>query len=158
MRRPVSSNGVNLGGDYNLDGGGGAVGGGFYDRPNAPVTPINTSFGNGDFISGLFDPGVFGRPAFGTPGNLGRNTFRGPRYSSVDVSVLRGFNFWRENWRMQVRADVFNVLNTTSLYLPNADLSLALQPDGSFSNTSPFGKSTQAFDPRTVQVGVRLTF
>lgn len=151
-------NGVNLGGDYNLDGGGGAVGGGFYDRPNAPVTPINTSFSNSDFINGLFNPGIFGRPAFGTPGNLGRNTFRGPRYSSIDVSVLRGFRLWRESWLLQVRADVFNVMNTTSLYLPNADLSLALQPDGSFSNTSLFGKSTQAFDPRTIQVGARFIF
>lgn len=151
-------NGVNIGGDYNLDGGGGAVGGGFYDRPNAPAAPINTSFRNSDFLNGLFEPGVFQRPAFGTPGNLGRNTFRGPRYSSVDVSVLRGFTLWKETWRMQFRADVFNVLNTTSLYLPNADLSLALQPDGSYSSTSLFGKSTQAFDPRVVQVGLRLTF
>lgn len=151
-------NGVNLGGDYNLDGGGGAVGGGFYDRPNAPTTPINTSFSNSDFINGLFSPNVFGRPALGTPGNLGRNTFRGPRYSAVDVSILRGFPIFREGWLLQFRADIFNVLNTTSLYLPNVDLSLALQPDGSFSNTSLFGKSTQAFDPRTVQVGVRFMF
>ena len=63
-------NGVNLGGDYNLDGGGGVVGGGFYDRPNAPTTPVETSFSNSDYISGLFNPGIFGRPAFGTPGNL----------------------------------------------------------------------------------------
>jgi hypothetical protein len=46
-----------------------------------------------------------------------------------------------------VRVDVFNALDTLNLFLPNADLSL-----------SNFGKSTQAFDPRTVQVGARLIF
>jgi hypothetical protein len=38
-------------------------------------------------------------------------------------------------------------LNTLNLYLPNADLSL-----------SNFGKSTQAFDARTIQIGARLLF
>ena len=49
--------------------------------------------------------------------------------------------------QLQVRADMFNALNTVNLFLPNADLSL-----------SNFGKSTQAFDARTMQVGARFLF
>ena len=46
-----------------------------------------------------------------------------------------------------MRLDVYNALNTLNLFLPNADLSV-----------SNFGKSTQAFDPRTLQIGVKFLF
>ena len=46
-----------------------------------------------------------------------------------------------------MRADIYNALNTLNLFLPNADLSV-----------SNFGKSTQAFDARTMQVGARFIF
>jgi hypothetical protein len=45
-----------------------------------------------------------------------------------------------------------------NLALPNADLSLALRPDRTFSTTSAFGKSTTAFDARVYQLGARLIF
>ena len=45
-----------------------------------------------------------------------------------------------------------------NLALPNSDLSLALRPDRTFSNTSAFAKSTTAFDPRTMQLGLRFIF
>jgi hypothetical protein len=135
------------GGDYNADGGGGAVGGGFYDRPNAPAPgAVKARFSQEDFLTGLFDASVFPRPAPGTNGTLGRNTFRGPRYATLDVSVTRTVPIGGGR-QLQVRVDAFNALDTLNLFLPNADLSL-----------SNFGKSTQAFDPRTVQVGMRLSF
>ncbi len=146
------------GGDYNADGGGGAVGGGFYDRPNAPAAgAIDTNFDRADYLAGLFDPSVFPKPAPGTNGSLGRNTFRGPRYTSVDLGVSRSFYVLGER-QVQIRVDAFNVLNNVNLYLPNTDLSLALLPDGTFSRTSSFGKSTQAFEPRVVQASVRFVF
>ena len=80
------------GGDYNADGGGGAVGGGFYDRPNAPETgAIDTSFSQEDFLNGLFPASAFPKPSAGANGTLGRNTFRGPRYATLDLSVTRTF-------------------------------------------------------------------
>ncbi|BCS31289.1 hypothetical protein TBR22_A04890 [Luteitalea sp. TBR-22] len=135
------------GGDYNADGGGGAVGGGFYDRPDAPAAgSIATSFSQDDFLDGLFPASAFPKPAPGRNGTLGRNTFRGPRYLSLDASIMRGFSMGGRR-QLQVRVDVFNALNTLNLFLPNADLSLAT-----------FGKSTQAFDARTMQVGARFVF
>lgn len=133
------------GGDYNRDSGGGAVGGGFYDRPNAP-TGLNTNWTNADFISGLFTASQFPAPAAGTDGNLGRNTFRGPGYTTLDLSLARRINF-SETKHLVLKAEAFNALNNVNLYLPNADLSLA-----------NFGKSTQAFDPRNVQVSVKFMF
>lgn len=150
-------NGVNLGGDYNLDGGGGAVGGGFYDRPNAPRDSPG-SFTRQQYLDGLFSPTIFPAPAFGQPGNLGRNTFRGSPFGTLDLAVARNFNIRSEVRKLQFRIEAFNVTNHVNLYLPNADLSLALRADGTFSPNSLFGKSTQAFDARAVQASIRFLF
>jgi hypothetical protein len=136
-----------LGGDYNRDGGGGAVGGGFYDRPNVPAAgTIQSPFTQADFLNGLFPASLFPAPTPGQSGTLGRNTFRGPRYSAVDLSLARTFAV-REKKQLQLRLEAFNALNQVNLYLPNADLSL-----------SNFGKSTQAFEARTLQIGARFIF
>jgi hypothetical protein len=146
------------GGDYNADGGGGAVGGGFYDRPNAPAAGvIKDSFGKSDFLNGLFDPSLFPKPAPGADGTLGRNTFRGPGYGTLDFALARSFSLRGEK-QLQFRIEAFNAFNKVNLYLPNTDLSLALQADGSFSKTSPFGKSTQAFEARVLQASLRFAF
>lgn len=138
---------ASAGGDYNRDGGGGAVGGGYYDRPNAPAPgSINTSFNRADFLNGLFPASAFPVPVPGTDGNLGRNTFRGPRYTTFDFALSRDLAF-TEVMKLQLRLDVYNALNNVNLFLPNADLSL---PN--------FGKSTQAFEPRNMQVGLRFLF
>src|SRR5215204_3675663 len=129
------------GGDYNLDGGGGAVGGGFYDRPNAPAN-LPASFNRQDFLNGIFPASAFSVPVRGTNGSLGRNTFRGPGYMTLDLSLSRQFSFG-ETKKLALKLDAFNALNAVNLYLPNADLSLPT-----------FGKSTQAFEPRTLQASV----
>ncbi len=134
------------GGDYNRDGGGGAVGGGFYDRPNAPITNINTNFNRQNFLNGLFPASAFPVPTPGTNGNLGRNTFRGPGYTTLDISLGRQFSFG-EKRKLMLKLEAFNALNNVNLYLPNADLSL-----------STFGKSTQAFEPRTMQASAKFIF
>jgi hypothetical protein len=146
------------GGDYNADGGGGAVGGGFYDRPDAPAAgAVKKSFDKNDFLNGLFDPTIFPKPVAGRDGTLGRNTFRGPQYATVDLSLARNFTLRAEK-QLQLRFEAFNAFNQVNLYLPNSDLSLALQADGTFSKTSPFGKSTQAFESRTLQASLRFVF
>jgi hypothetical protein len=135
------------GGDYNRDGGGGAVGGGFYDRPNAPAPGVvKSSFGKQEFLNGLFPASAFPAPAPGQSGTLGRNTFRGPQYSAVDLSFARIFTVL-ESKQIQLRFEAFNAFNQVNLYLPNADLSLG-----------NFGKSTQAFEARTLQIGARFIF
>ncbi len=135
------------GGDYNRDGGGGAVGGGFYDRPNAPAAgAITTSFDRQAFLGGLFPANIFPTPTIGSSGTLGRNTFRGPKYATIDLSLGRSFVVM-EGKQLQLRFEAFNALNNVNLYLPNADLSLG-----------NFGKSTQAFEARTMQIGARFIF
>jgi hypothetical protein len=123
------------------------VGGGFYDRPNAPAPgTITSSFTQRDFLNGLFAASVFPKPAPGQSGTLGRNTFRGPRYATLDLSLSRGVKL-SDRRELQLRLEAYNILNTLNLFLPNVDLSV-----------SNFGKSTQAFDARVMQLGARFLF
>jgi hypothetical protein len=107
---------------------------------------VPTTFSQDEFLNGIFKAGDFPKPAPGQSGTLGRNAFRGPRYFTVDLALSRTFAF-RGRSQLQVRVDAYNALNTLNLFLPNADLSL-----------SSFGKSTQAFDGRVVQIGARFIF
>jgi hypothetical protein len=150
---------VDLGCDYNLDGGGGLDGGsGFYDRPDAPVKgTLKSSFKQKDFIDGLYSPAVFPQPVLGTDGTLGRDVYRGPRQTTTNLALGRNLGIG-ESRVFQFRADAFNVFNNVNLYLPNNDLALALQSDGTYSSTSVFGKSTRAFDPRVLQLSAKIVF
>jgi hypothetical protein len=56
-------------------------------------------------------------PKAGELGTLGRNTFTGPGYSNVDVSLIKDTRLG-EGLRMQVRGELFNIFNTTNLALP----------------------------------------
>jgi hypothetical protein len=56
-------------------------------------------------------------PEAGQVGTLGRNTFKGPGYKNIDVSLIKETRL-SEGLRMQVRGELFNVFNTTNLALP----------------------------------------
>lgn len=148
----------NLGGDYNLDGGG-AIFSGYYDRPNAPAAgAVPSSFSQKRFLTGLFNPNVFPTPALGQDGTLGRFTYRGPHQINADTALARRFTI-HDRTQMQLRFEAFNVLNKVNLYLPQSDLSLALNStNGTYSTTSSFGKSARAFDARTLQASVKFSF
>jgi len=148
---------IDLGCDYNMDGGG-VMGGGFYDRPDAPAQGVvKASFKQRDFINGLYSPTVFPQPVLGTDGTLRRDTYRGPRQTTTNLALGRNFSLG-ENRVFQFRADAFNAFNNVNLYLPNNDLALALQSNGTYSSTSIFGKSTKAFDPRVFQLSGKIVF
>ena len=130
-------------GDYNADAQEG-------DRPDTP------SFGNtfsdtpstSEFINGVFQTSDFPSPAAGSSGNLGKNTFTGPAFRTVDLSLLKNFRLpMSEGTLRQFRAEFFNLFNRVNLYLPSINL-----------NGSSFGKSNQAFDAREIQFALKLLF
>ncbi len=106
--------------------------------------------------------------AGGWEGNAGRNTFRGPGYADVDMSSGKYFRIpWflgKEGARLQVRGEFFNILNRTNLNSISTDLSLVPDgrtPDastGKLSRNANFGRAQGAYNPRTIQVGVRIEF
>ncbi len=128
-------------GDYNADGTAA-------DRPNAPSSSIPRSgFSRQQFLSGIFPISAFPIPTKGTNGTLGRNTFRGPGFVEIDLSIAKTFRM-TERIRLQLRGDAFNALNRVNLNSPISDL----------SSTATFGQSTSALSPRQFQAGARLEF
>src|SRR5712691_1481123 len=94
------------------------------------------------------DPAVFAAPPEGRRGNSKRGQFRGPSLHVWDVSLRKGFAV-AGDVKLQIQADLFNILNETNLRFGNQTLN--------FSGGG-FGLLTTAAPPRNVQLGMRVTF
>jgi hypothetical protein len=86
------------------------------------------------------------------PFGIGRNTARGFDFASFDLRVSRTFRM-TERWRVQALVESFNTLNRANWTLPNNVIG-----SGSGAPLATFGRATAAYDPRQVQVGLRLSF
>jgi Carboxypeptidase regulatory-like domain/TonB dependent receptor/TonB-dependent Receptor Plug Domain len=80
------------------------------------------------------------------PGTQNPSQVRGPGRRTVNIAVAKTIRV-KESMTLQVRAEAFNALNHVNYRPPNTSI---LSPD--------FGKITAAAEPRTGQIGVRLTF
>jgi hypothetical protein len=80
-------------------------------------------------------------------GNAGRNDIRGPRFWSIDMVASKRFALPWSNSNFEFRAEFFNLLNRTNFRAPNANRSAA-----------NYGTITAAYDPRIIQLGMRLAF
>jgi hypothetical protein len=81
-------------------------------------------------------------------GNAPRNSVRGPWFWQMDVVAAKDFPLpIREQMRIQVRFEAFNVLNRVNFRAPNANRS-----------SSNYGTITGTFDARQMQLGIKLTF
>jgi hypothetical protein len=82
-------------------------------------------------------------------GNLGRNALRGFWQRRVDLSIAKNFHLAASR-SVEIRWDIFNVLNTVNYQLPNNVIGGA---------TTDFGKITDSVGgPRVMQLGARLRF
>jgi len=63
--------------------------------------------------------GPFVRPALGTIGTIGRNSFRGPADYFADASLFKNFEI-TERVRGQFQFQAFNIFNHVPLGVPNA--------------------------------------
>lgn len=80
------------------------------------------------------------------PGSAGRGTINGPRTVRLDLSLMKNFHF-RESMNLQLRAEAFNVFNTTNF-----------TGFAATSNFLSFGQVTGVRDPRTFQFGIKFLF
>jgi hypothetical protein len=143
----------------------------FVDRPNAGNTPLTLNFGNPSrvFSNAICDPKnpstpcVFGAPAAGNVGNVGRNAFYGPHYTNFDFSVQKNFSV-DESKKFQLRADFFNILNHPNFDLPNSNLNINLNPPPG-QGPGPIAQksagtitSDNNANPRLVQLGLRFNW
>ena len=114
------------------------------DRPNLIGDPnagphTVTSW----FNTAAFQP----LPPSGGFGNAGRNIVRGPTIKTVDLSVFKNFNI-QEKWKVQFRAEFFNLFNHPNFLPPVNDIS-----------SPTFGRITEtSTDAREIQFGLKVSF
>lgn len=97
-----------------------------------------------------FNRAAFTRPGTYEMGNMTRwapNIRFGPT-RHADLAILKNFR-WRENWKAQFRAEMFNVTNTPQFGRANTDIS-----SGDFGRVS----GTTNVGPRNIQLGLRIQF
>ena len=114
-----------------------------------PLTPAGGSNPN-DWIN----INAFAVPANRTFGNLGRNAFRAPGISQLDMAVSKFFNF-TEKLNLRLRADLFNVFNRAQFGAPNADIS-ASNFDTITTTISHY--ATGRGTPRELQLSAKFVF
>src|SRR5262249_49433402 len=105
---------------------------------------------NGRTGNFYFDPAAFQAPAndptLRTYGTLGRNAFRGPSTTNVNLTVSKVVPI-REDLNIEYRADFFNMLNHAQFNTPSTSIT-----------GSTFGQISSTRDPRIIQMALRLQF
>jgi hypothetical protein len=89
----------------------------------------------------------FSLPGAGSIGTSGRNSFSGPVYSNLDLSLFKNFSIG-ERQNVQFRIETYNLLNKVRWGLPGANI-----------DQSNFGIiSSTVGTPRALQLGLRYQF
>ncbi|WP_081823643.1 TonB-dependent receptor [Pseudacidobacterium ailaaui] len=103
--------------------------------------------------------GPFVRPAFGTIGNIGRNSFRGPNDYFADASLFKNFDI-TERVKGQFQFQAFNVFNHVPLGLPSASDARCIDCSAGGVITSVDGAIYGSGQPymRQLQFGARVQF
>lgn len=107
----------------------------YVDANGDPINPANARY--------VVDPSIRTNVA-------GRNTLRGPRQNNFDASLTKTILFGGDrNYRFEIRADMFNVLNHPNFAPGPGDVT-----DPNFNDPYKFGDGTN----RTGRIQLRLAF
>lgn len=139
-------------------------------RPTAYLRAAGTDTSNNAFITGSNFPGggltFFSNiAALGPAGQamqfnnvapgIGRNSFRGPNYRDVDLSIAKRFGMPRafgETSNLEIKANFFNVFNILNLQ------SFGFASSSTQITSSTFGRAAGALSGRVIEFQGRFTF
>jgi hypothetical protein len=147
--RPIGYTGLGQVSNNNSDFlGAGVFPGAFIGGNCGPPTGCNTGFTT--FTNG--DPSYLANPPA-----IGRNTFRGPKYRAMDLSIVKRFRLdglpgLKEGAGLDLRANFFNVFNQLNL------ANFGFGDDNTFADRSAFGKALNGLAGRTVELQARFNF
>ena len=104
---------------------------------------------------------VVQNPALATYGTLPRNFLRGPGYINLDMAFSKTTAI-TERTKLEFRAEFFNIFNHANFLNPGVTNTgqrrLLRGGSGVNPNSSLFGQITSTYDPRIIQLALRLTF
>lgn len=123
--------------------------------------PHGTGFGQS-----WFDPLAFAPVTTAAFGTAGFNRLFGPGAINFDTGLVREFNA-KEKYRIQFRADAFNLCNTPHFSNPNGNVSnMTRNSDGSIKSLNNYstitsvtgGLGREGIDERMFRLGLRVRF
>jgi hypothetical protein len=152
-------------------------------RPAAYLGGAGSDYSTGTFqkAGGNFPNGGFAYftpapPGVNVPG-VGRNSFRGPRYTGIDLGFGKRFTLPKvpllgENAGLEVKATAFNIFNKVNASPfgynsgstqigsadPDSHLGACTVADGCISPNANFGRATGALSGRVFELTARFSF
>lgn len=124
------------------------------ERPNY-VSGVSLTPAAGSTPASWINPAAFAVPANQTFGNLGRNAFRSPGLTQLDLALSKFFGI-TERLNLRIRADLFNVFNRAQYGAPSADISSA--NFGTITSVIGNYNSAGRGTPRELQLSAKLVF
>ena len=124
--------------------------------PNTANRPDQSGAGtnNPHTVAQWFDTSIYTFPTAGTWGNTPHNSVRGPGRDNWNLSLYKNFVFSETRGSMlQFRAEFFNVWNHTQFQGDTVNNGISTN-----LGSSNFGAVTNAYDPRTIQLALKLLF
>jgi len=141
--------------------------GNFYFNPNSFTTaqcgdsnnPIATCVPSATIFPS--NAQVVANPALATYGTLPRNFLRGPGYINIDMAFSKTTAI-TERVKLEFRTEFFNLFNYVNFLNPgvnnNNDGTFSGAATGNNPNSGQFGQITSTYDPRIIQLALRLAF
>lgn len=113
------------------------------NRPN-----VNGSIDYPGTVGSWFSKSALSVPDVGAWGNLGKGAIRGPGRNNWNLSLFKSFLFSEQRGsRLEFRLETFNAFNHTQFNNVSTSFS-----------ASNFGAVTSTWDPRSLQLGMKLYF
>ena len=109
------------------------------------------------------NPTAFALPGIGTFGDTGKGIIRGPGLLNFDLNFSKNIPI-TERWRLQFRAEFFNIFNHANFLDPGSASSTAGSSAGYASSNGVnmsaggFGSIRAAYDPRITQLALKIIF
>lgn len=137
-------------------------------RPNF-VTEGSANCGIGTRINNTncINRAAYTLPNPGTFGNIHRNALKGPGFRNVNFSLFKDFQIY-ERFKIQLRAETFNLFNSSNPGNPNSTLPTAVidpvtrvatnTPNFSGSNFGTITSAATGYTPRVLQLAGKINF
>jgi hypothetical protein len=108
------------------------------------IKPVVEKLGGVGRNVAFYDPLAFASVTEVRYGTSGRNILRGPGVVNLDAGLARNFSL-TERWKLQFRAEAFNLSNTPHFANPSTNVSnVRFRPDGTISDLGNFLSITSA--------------
>jgi hypothetical protein len=152
-------------------------------RPASYVGGAGTNYGNNTFKQPLayfpngpetyFTPPVLSANGVPPAPGVGRNSFRGPGYSSVDFTLSKSFGLPKapvlgENAALEIRANFYNIFNQLNIQPFGAQSigTIQIEPDGTQVNptaanglaSTTFAQGQNGLGGRVIEMQARFSF